>query len=369
VAAARPVSPVVIEEVLVDGVVQPPVRNGRLRVKSGGRRFEFRFTSPDLRAPERVRFRYRLEGLDGGWGDAGAERMAVFNRLRPGAYEFRVMAGGGDGNWREARPLRMVVEPRWWERQSVQAAGAGLLMAVIAASGWGFSRARLRRRIAALELQRKLECERRRIAANLHDDLGASLTRITLLSELARDDAEAGGAGEEIEQIRATAHHMGQAMDEIVWAVNPAHDTLNSLASYLGKVAQELLAPAGVRCRLALPADLPALTLGGQVRHNLYLGVKEAVHNAIKHAQASEVRLQLAVNADSFTLTITDDGRGFAPAARSVPPQSSGRISSGNGLRNLTDHLAAIGGVCVIDSRPGTGTKVRLTVPFHSLSS
>jgi signal transduction histidine kinase len=240
------------------------------------------------------------------------------------------------------------------------------LLALVAAIGWGGARARLGRRLASLEHQRKLDHERQRIAANIHDDLGASLTRITLLSEIARERAIKCGVGEELEQISATAHDLTQTMDEIVWAVNPAHDTLNSVASYLGKTAQDLLRSTGIRCRLALPADLPAITLGGQVRHHLFLAVKEAVHNAIKHAHATEVRLQIVADASSFTLIIADDGCGFDPLA--IPAGGPGRFCPGNGLASLRRRLEEIGGRASIISRPAAGTAIHLSIPFQPVS-
>jgi len=332
--AAMPGASACIEETLADGTRLEPRQDGVLQVASNCRRFEFRYTAPDLHVPGQIRFRHRLSGLDDGWIDTGDRRSVVYGRLPPGAYEFAVMAGGPDGAWHQAaKAVRLEVLPQVWERAWVRVSALLLLLALVAAIGWGAARVRLGRRLAALEHLRKLDQERQRIAANIHDDLGASLTRITLLSEIARERAITGGLGEEIEQISTTAHDLTQSMDEIVWAVNPAHDTLNSLASYLGKTAQDLLRSTGIRCRLALPADLPAVTLDGQVRHNLFLAVKESVHNAIKHAHATEVRLQILAEASSFTLTIADNGCGLHPPG--IPAGAPGRIRPGNGLWSL----------------------------------
>jgi signal transduction histidine kinase len=236
---------------------------------------------------------------------------------------------------------------------------AGLVVAVRIVS-----QRRLRRRLERMEMETAVERERARIAQDIHDDLGASLTRITLLSDIAHDGAVAGGVGAEVSQIHTTSRDLRRAMDEIVWAVDPEQDTLDSLASYVGRAAQDLLQPANIRCRLAMPAGLPDWRLSSQVRHNLFLVVKEAVHNAVKHSGATEVRLQLSVQADGFTLVVTDNGKGFEIVGHEgLPAPTPNRTAAGHGLRNMAKRLREIGGRCEVASRPGHGTEVRLWVP------
>jgi signal transduction histidine kinase len=140
---------------------------------------------------------------------------------------------------------------------------------------------------------------------------------------------------------------------------------LESLASYLEKFAQDLLATAGIRCRLDLPLQFPEWRLTAEVRHNLFLAFKEALHNVVKHSAASEVHIRLTPKTAAFELAIEDDGRGFTPGtAGKNQPDDSIRISSGNGLENMTRRLAEIHGRCDIQSAPGQGTKVIFTVPL-----
>src|SRR5207244_8731794 len=136
---------------------------------------------------------------------------------------------------------------------------------------------------------------RPRIAKDIHDELGASLTRITMLSQAARDGLEHSPAAAEVDRIYDTARDLTRAMDEIVWAVNPQHDTLDSLATYLGKFAQDFLAAAHIRCRLDVPMQLPTWPLTAEIRYNLFLAFKEAVNNAVKHAHTSEVWISLPI--------------------------------------------------------------------------
>ena len=155
-------------------------------------------------------------------------------------------------------------------------------------------------------------------------------------------------------------------MDEIVWAVSPRHATLESLAAYLEKFAHDWLAAAGIRCRLDLPLQFPEWRLTSEVRHNLFLACKEALHNAVKHSGATEVQIRLVVKPASFELVIEDNGRGFSPAAkRRNLADGSGRLSSGNGLENMARRLFGIGGTFDLQSVPGTGTKIIFTVQLQ----
>jgi signal transduction histidine kinase len=185
------------------------------------------------------------------------------------------------------------------------------------------------------------------------------LTHITLLSELARRDTPQEMPNH-VAQISDMARELTRNMDEIVWAVDPQNDTLDSLATYVSKFAQEYLSVAQIRCRLDLPAELPPYVLPAEVRHNLFLAIKEALNNVVKHARATEVWLRLQVRPLAFTLVIEDNGCGLR--ADHTVAAGAGRISSGHGLANMTKRLAASGGSCVITAAPDRGTRVELSV-------
>jgi signal transduction histidine kinase len=249
--------------------------------------------------------------------------------------------------------------PHLWQTLWFQVALLLLGAAVIAAGVRFQTRRRMRRKLEVIERQQAMERERARIARDIHDDLGASLTRITMLSHTAtEEDADATQTSEYMRQIYTTARELTRSMDEIVWAVNPHHDTLESLVNYLGRFAQQFLSPAGIRCRLDLPVQLPAWPVSSETRHNLFLAFKETLNNTLKHAEANEVQIQIALADDGFTLSVADDGKGFDPAARTARE----RPGSGNGLKNMRQRLAQIGGTCEIRSAPGSGTTVRFVV-------
>jgi len=217
-------------------------------------------------------------------------------------------------------------------------------------------------RLEVLERQRAVERERARIARDLHDDLGASLTQIALLSELAKADlAQPELARTHLNQIFATVGGLARLLNEIVWAVNPANDTLEQFTSHLCKFAQDYLSLAGIRCRLDFPEVLPHYPMPAPERHNLFLATKEALHNIVKHAQAGQVWLRLRLEADVLTLLIEDDGQGCGPEA--ITATSMGM--AGDGLSNMQKRMEQLGGRFTQASQPGNGTTVRLVLPLR----
>ena len=374
-ARINPLAPkVVIESVMVDGepVALPSQEGaaaGQLQIQPGKQRFEFHCSGLSLIAPQKVRFKYRLDGSSEDWEQAGTRRVAYYGYLKPGEYTFHVTACNNDGVWNEqGAKLTLRVLPyfwqTWWFTVGMIVAGAGL----VAGTARYITRRRLKQKMELLERQRALEKERARIAKDIHDDLGASLTRITLLSQSSRADLEdPHSAAADFDQIYVTARGLTQALEEIVWAVSPQHDTLDSLATYLGKFAQDFLSVAGVRLRLNVPMQLPAWPLTAEVRHNLFLAFKEALNNVLKHASATEVRVSLALTPSGFALSVDDNGRGFHPAeigksAVERADRDVTRLAPGNGLENMRKRLEEIGGVFELRSSPGEGTRVGFLV-------
>ena len=379
--------PVVIEDVLIDGVPQKlgtfktksvlsSQKNGGretvplLDVPPGKRSFEFRYTGLSFVSPDKVRFRYKLEGLEKDWVEAGAlaPRAVQYNFLRAGEYTFRVTACNNEGVWNVAgQAFALNVQPHFYETKSfivlLIVSGAGLLLMLARA----IYKRRLHEAMERVERQRAVERDRARIAKDIHDDLGAGLTQITLLSELAKRDTPEE-IGEHVGQISGTARELTRAMDEIVWAINPHNDTLEGLITYVSKFAQQYLTLAGIRCRLDVPVQLPAYTLGAEVRHNLYLAIKEALNNVVKHSGATVASLRLEHAAGRISLTIEDDGCGLERTAeRRIA--TGGRTSSGHGLFNMKRRLEDIGGRCELSAGPGGGTKVEFTVQVLSSGS
>ena len=354
--ATNPVPPpVIIEEVRANDRVSGP-GGGAVETGPGRSRLEFRYTGLSFAAPERVRFRTLLEGLEAEWREVGARRVTAYEAVPPGRYRFRVQAANNDGVWSPmGAALAVTVRPHIWETVWFSVLASALAGAAAAGLGWGIARGRMLRRLARIELQSARETERARIARDLHDDLGASLTEISMLAAIATEGhAPAETLREPLQQIAGKAHTLVGALDEIVWAVNPRHDTLASLADYLAAFAAEFLASTGFALRLDVARDLPPLPLDAERRHGLFLAVREALNNAVKHSGAREVWLRLGLDAGQLLITVEDHGRGFDPAAS----------AGGEGLRNLRERLAGLGGDCRIDSIDGAGTSVHFRLPL-----
>jgi signal transduction histidine kinase/ligand-binding sensor domain-containing protein len=361
VAAIRPAElalnavppPVVIESAHANG--DTFAAGTLLQAGPGRSRLEFRYTALSFAAPEKVRFQLRLHGLEDDWREGTLERIATYQAVPPGRYRFQVIAANGDGVWNESGAFVDVeVLPHFWETGWFRAVVAFAAAAAAVGAGWAIARARLRRRLAALELRHAREAERSRIARDLHDDLGASLTEISMLAHLAVEDGAASNAMRQpLTQIASKAQSLVGALDEIVWAVNPRQDTVVSLIDYLAAFAREFLGAAGIALRLDVSRELPAITLDSERRHGLFLAVREVLNNAVRHSAATEVFLQLRVTND-LEIIVRDNGRGFDPGSR----------SEGDGLPNICERLRGLGGVCRIESSSGSGTSVLLTLPL-----
>lgn len=370
--------PVLVERVIVDGEPiavydsKSPLRDPDLRtlkdlhqshsafsLKANYRKLEIDFTALSFLAPENVNFRFRLEGFEDEWNEAGTDRRANYPHVAAGHYTFHVIACNNSGVWNDiGAKITFDVQPFFWQRFSFQLAMLAVFTLCVIAIVRYVSFRRLRNQVRLLEQQTVVHKERARIAKDIHDDLGANLTQIALLSELTRQDMGAPKkAGEHVEKISSTARQVMKSLDEIVWAVNPRNDTLPHLVDYLGQFTIDFLRAPGIRCRLDLPEHPPELNVPADIRHNLFLAVKEALNNIVKHAAAKEVRLGVDVSNGKLRVVVTDDGHGFER-----PPQDAWA----DGLRNMRQRMAEIGGDCAIESHAGTGTTITFDVPWRN---
>jgi ligand-binding sensor domain-containing protein/signal transduction histidine kinase len=364
--------PIVIESVLVDGVLQ---KNGRLTatwpeavgLQPDNEQLEIHFTALNFSAPKGAqfgaRFRYRLaeqarKERAGDWTDSGTERVAHFQKLPPGKYTFQVQACNEDGVWNlTGASLAVTVQPPFWRKPWFIAASVLSLLGALAGTIYLISTAKLKRQLRVAQQKELIEHERARIARDLHDQLGANLTQITLLGEMAETDKEMPAEIEQhAQQICVTARETTRSLDEIVWAVNPSNDTLESLANYACKYAQDYFAMAGISYRAELPSGLPPIPILPEVRHNVFLAFKEAVNNVVKHAHATEAHVKLQLEPGQFVLSVADNGRGLGDL-------SAKQLR--NGLKNMRRRLADVRGH--FDLAPGAegGTVVKLSVPVN----
>lgn len=281
--------------------------------------------------------------------------------MEGGITSFELLLGS-------AADVQVLVRPSWWTFGHTLAVLSGMTLFVLAALVWiALLRRQVEERSNQLaaevrrheqtERQRELEQERARIAQDLHDDLGATLTQIRFLSALESHDAQLPEATRsQMSQISEKSREMVTSLDEIVWAVNPANDLLPKLANYLCHFAEEFFRPTPIRCRIDADDTLPSALLTSEMRHDLYLVIREAMNNVAKHSQATEAWLRIHYQAPGqLCLAVEDNGRGFQPAAVK---------GAGNGLANMRRRMEKIGGRFECAPRPGGGSCCRLFLPL-----
>ena len=328
---------------------------GAYQAGPGRPRLEFRFRGLDLSLPEEMTYRTRLLPIDPHWQESGRQRQVVYEGVPPGRYRFEVLAihGGGRPSERPA-VAKVVVRPFFWETAWFTAAVvlAGLLTA--AGGGWMGARRRMKKRLQEIKLRHARETERARIARDLHDDLGAKATELSLIADLGAEAADAAELGAALGEISRKTRELVGSLDEIVWAVNPREDRLRSLLEYLTATAAEFLERAGVVLRLDVEPGLPDRVVDSATRHSVYLAVRECLNNTVKHAGAASVRLAISWREPAeLEIVLEDDGRGFGE-----------KEQHGYGLDNLRARMAECGGRCELSGFEGRGARVRLTVPL-----
>lgn len=349
---------------LMHGGLWPPVATNALTFTAPVdlRSLEIHFTALSFISPTEIHFRYRLDGNDSDWVNDVNSRSAGYGRLSYGRYNFRVSARYADGPWQESPQTFtfIVPTPLYFQTWAICLYGFTAI-ALVTGIVRVVSHRRLRFTLARLEQQQSLERERMRIARDMHDEMGSKLTKISFLSERAQVEAEATGplAGK-IESIAQTSRELLKTMDEIVWVVNPHNDTLENLVTYLSHYTTEYFQNTDIECELRLPPEMPHYPLSSEVRHNLFLTLEEALNNVLKHSKAAKVKVEMSISLLEFEIKISDNGGGFAlPDSPAANGRTAG-VPEGDGLKNMRQRLASIGGFCMISSQPGSGTTINM---------
>jgi signal transduction histidine kinase len=326
-----------------------------LSIRPGYRRIEIDYAAVTFTTPEKARYRYRLESRDKDWIDAGVRRSTVFDGLSPGEYKFHVIGANRDGVWNESgASLRFIAGAYFWQTSWFKAAVAAGLLAGTALTVRAVSLGKVRRRLELLERKNAINTERSRIARDMHDDVGASLTRLTMLSNVAideigqRDETEAN-----LRQLALMSREAVTKLDELVWTVNPKHDSPLGLVEYMGQHLSEFVRGRGLSARFDF--DLAVSTaLTAEVRHQVFLVFKEAVNNAVKHGHPREIWLRARTESGMLIITVDDDGCGFDPSAE----------ASGDGMANMRQRMISVGGSVEWVATPGQGAHVILKIPL-----
>ena len=328
-----------------------------LELMPGQAQLEVTFFGISFATGDRLSFEYRLVGGSDSWSAPQQLRSMLLANLAPGSYQFEVRALSASGA-RSAQPARVafrVIPPVWRRWWFITVASIVLLGAAVAFERY---RAANRRAINRAREERLIELERvrRRIAADLHDEIGSSLTQISILSEVARrqGDQATSGVVHSLDTIAASSRELVDAMSDIVWAINPAKDHLSDLTQRMRRLAADAFTASNTSFTVDLPSSEHEIALGASVRREVFLMFKEAVTNIIKHAACTEAVITLAIEHGVLRLEIRDNGRGFDLASR----------TEGHGLASLRNRAAALRGSLTIVSAPGAGTAVTLEVPI-----
>jgi signal transduction histidine kinase len=290
--------------------------------------------------------------------NGGAKRVADYSYLPHGRYQFQVQACNNDGVWNtQGASLELIILPHFW--QTWWFIGVALLSggAAIGLTARSIEKVKARRRLERQEQAHAVELERARIARDFHDDLGASLSHMIVLSELVKADktqpkeVEAHAA-----KIGSTAQKAVRGLGTIVWAVNPRNDTLDSLVQYISQYAYDFFQASQIACHLDLPTEVPPIQLTAEVRHNLFMVIKEALNNILKHSQASEAHLRLTLQHGILEIRVEDNGCGFETAITTTSRRS--------GLANMRQRIQLIGALLHIESRPGKGSSIQVQMAY-----
>lgn len=354
-ASERSPHPVFIDEVRIDGLE----KRGEIRLPPGNHRIDFQFVALNFSVPEKVRVRHQLVGMDVDWVETTSEHSATYARLPPGEYVMKAIACDQDGVWNSnVATLAILAEAAWWQTKWAWiGAFLGFTTAVVAAVRY-VSQRRLKLRLEQLERENMLERERARIARDLHDELGGSLTQIRLLAERIKRHNPHPEFKDVAVQLVWRARRLGTELESIIWTVSPKNNTCDRLASFIVRFALKFFRDTAIKCKVSDPEEVPAIPLRPEEQHHLLAVAKEAFNNVLKHSQAAHADVRLECRQGVFRLVIRDDGIGFDPARRD--------LSACNGLNNMRARIREIGGTIEIESAPGQGTTISV---HHRLRS
>lgn len=337
------------------------------------------FFGLDFRAGETLQYQYKLEGVDADWSPPSEQRTITFANLSPADYRFLVRALTAEGIVSEnpAVVSFRILPPiwaRWWF-----IALCVLAVAVIVTAFYGYRLARLREINAALEEARlaeenlrkaqaerlaELEKVRSRIATDLHDDIGASLTQIAVLSEVAQAQSKDNGASKTLTKITDVSNELVGTMSDIVWSINPQKDHLSDLTQRMRRFAADVLSAKGIVFQFIFPESSREIIVNANIRREVFLIFKESVNNIVKHSAAKRAEIKLDISGNDLMLKIKDDGKGFE-VEKSFENSLSSIAMGGNGILSIEKRAREMQGEFIINSEIGKGTEILLKLPLE----
>lgn len=329
-------------------------KNNTIEVPYDKNYFAFHIAVLDYTLPEANRIKYRMEGWETNFITT-ENKIARYSNLPPGKYVFRVLSVNGDDQWSEEKKILIHIQAPFWKKPLFILLVAIILLSIIVYITSYLSKEKAKRKMIALEKQIAVDAERFRISADMHDEIGSNITHIALVSELARSqEKSANELKNEMKLISSTARNLVQSMSEIIWTLNPQNDTLDNLTAYMREQFRAYFEPFSIPFEIYFPDEIPDIKLNNEQRRNLFLVAKELLHNALKHAKASNISISLRITSKQLIFRVVDDGIGM---------RKTKVKASSNGIRNLKKRMKDIGGN-IEWIQLGPGTCATFTLPY-----
>gem|GEM_PF-2608499 len=316
--------------------------------------FNISFVALNFLNPEKNQYAYKLEGVDKNWVYCGNNRNANYTDVAPGHYIFKVKATNNDGVWDEKGiSIPVTVLPPWWQTWWFRAVMIVVAIVIAGVAIKQYTLSKLRKQKAAFEKQQAIENVRSRISKDIHDEIGSGLTKISLMSQRIKMSFENKKNIDPalLQKITESSKEIIGNLGEIIWTVNPKHDNLVSLLSYVRDYAAHFFEDTTIAYSINFPEEISEINIHPELKRNLFLVIKESLNNIMKHAAATEVRIKFCLDNDKYYFEITDNGKGFS--------NINGR-EFGNGLLNMKSRMESVKGSFDIASVKGRGTTVAL---------
>lgn len=350
-------SPIVITDLKYYGISDTSIRGisylSDFIIPYKNKVFSFQYTALDFSSPGKNVFEYKISGYDEKWINVGKRREIFLTNLDPGKYQLLIKYANSDMVW-SVNPLVLNIEivppfwMAWWFRIL-------LFFCVIGITGLlirNYELKKIRKQMEELKRKQAIESERLRISKDMHDEIGSTLTQIAIMSELAaRDSADKKDVNIKLLNISDKSREVIDSISEIIWAINPQNDSLDNLVSYIREFSSKFLDTASILIKYNIPDNIPEIKLSSQFKRNIFLIIKEILHNIVKHSEATQTQFDLILNNEFLEIEICDNGKGF---------DLSSTRKFGNGIKNINKRIEECNSEINIISKINIGTTITI---------
>ncbi len=343
----------IIDKIRVnDEIINP---KNYMKLSPNPQKVEFSFSAINFNTPRYVKLYYKLNGIDSDWRKALQSRSVSYSYLPYGKYTFEIKTNIVDENEKaEHAKISINILPQFWEILWVQIIVFLIFLLIVVVTTKYINTLKFKRKLKLLELEKVLEKERIRISKDMHDEVGANLTKMSLLSEIAKKNIDNKKELENyLNQITNTGVEVASSLDELVWTVNPKNDKLDRMIFYIVKFAEDFLSSTDIILNFSIPDNIPEKHLSAEIRHNIFSVIKEAINNSIKHSKCSEINLSFLLEGKRLKIIINDNGIGCD--FKSIDNFS-------NGLNNMKSRIESLDGSIVFSNREPKGVEILVVV-------